>query len=102
MQSLRRQDWPGNVRELENTIEKVYVLSQSRILEAEGFEADPAARAPAFASGNGSAGAPPSYAGDYPSRPAPTADEAIRLAPDGRRGFLLRSMALRSAGVRAR
>jgi two-component system nitrogen regulation response regulator GlnG len=79
VQSLRRQDWPGNVRELENTIEKVYVLSQSRILEAEGFEADPAARAPAFASGNGSAGAPPSYAGDYPSRPAPTADEAIRL-----------------------
>lgn len=29
---LRRMDWPGNVRELENALEKIYVLSQDRIL----------------------------------------------------------------------
>jgi DNA-binding NtrC family response regulator len=75
LQTLRRQDWPGNVRELENTIEKLYVLSPGRVLEAAGGAPDggePAA-----------AGVPtalsPTYASEYGARPAATADDAIRL-----------------------
>jgi DNA-binding NtrC family response regulator len=76
LQALRRQDWPGNVRELENTIEKIYVLSPGRVMEAEGYAPEPQQ---AFAAAGGGTAALPSYAGDYAARPAPTADDAIRL-----------------------
>ncbi|MDA3962119.1 MAG: sigma-54 dependent transcriptional regulator [Planctomycetota bacterium] len=32
--ALRRMDWPGNVRELENTLEKLYVLTPGRQIDA--------------------------------------------------------------------
>jgi DNA-binding NtrC family response regulator len=73
LQYLRRQDWPGNVRELENTIEKLYVLANGRVIEAEGIAAaEPTGQAAAYAASGG--GAATSY-----SAPPPTADDAIRL-----------------------
>ena len=35
LQNLRRLDWPGNVRELENHIEKLYVLTNGKIVGPE-------------------------------------------------------------------
>lgn len=35
MHGLRRMDWPGNVRELENNLERLYVLSNGRVIEGE-------------------------------------------------------------------
>ncbi|TVR13702.1 MAG: sigma-54-dependent Fis family transcriptional regulator [Planctomycetota bacterium] len=34
MEVLRRMDWPGNIRELENTVEKLYVLSEGASISA--------------------------------------------------------------------
>ena len=34
MATLRRMDWPGNIRELENTVEKLYVMSTERTIQA--------------------------------------------------------------------
>jgi len=41
MQALRRMDWPGNVRELENQLEKLYVLSPSKVIDADMLDQEP-------------------------------------------------------------
>ncbi len=71
VQALRRQDWPGNVRELENAIEKLYVLSTSRVVEGDGtaLESTEVIASPQTTSSNPS---------EFAARP-PTADEAIRV-----------------------
>jgi two-component system, NtrC family, response regulator AtoC len=72
LQTLRRQDWPGNVRELENTLEKMYVLSSGRVVEADGVRVDAADTAP-------TRGALPAYAKETaPAQPL-TSDDAIKL-----------------------
>ncbi len=75
VQALRRQDWPGNVRELENAIEKLYVLSTGRVVEADGFHPDALEEDAAAASRTSS----PTYVPDQATRPAPTPDDAIRI-----------------------
>jgi len=79
LQGLRRQDWPGNVRELENTLEKLYVLSNGTVIEAEGLSQEASGgSSPAFALPQ-SAQASPTYAtADYVPRPPITPEEAIR------------------------
>ncbi len=76
VQALRRQDWPGNVRELENAIEKLYVLSTSRIVEADGFHPD-ADQNEADTTAHYSVS--PANLPDQATRPPPTADDAIRI-----------------------
>ncbi len=73
LQSLRRQDWPGNVRELENAIEKMYVLSQGRVIEADGFHIE------AIESGTGARVAVSHYASETNHHQPPSTDDAIRL-----------------------
>ena len=62
------------MRELENAIEKLYVLSTSRVVEADGFHPD-ALEEDAAASRTNS----PTYVPDQATRPAPTPDDAIRI-----------------------
>ncbi len=74
LQTLRRQDWQGNVRELENTIEKLYVLSPTRLIEAEGFQHEQLSSPPSsFAS------SPPRPAADYAAKEPTSPDDAIRV-----------------------
>jgi DNA-binding NtrC family response regulator len=40
LQALRRMDWTGNVRELENTLEKLYVLTPSRVIPVEALASE--------------------------------------------------------------
>lgn len=75
IQHLRRQDWPGNVRELENTIEKFYVLSPGKILEAEGVAQEATARDPLAHDSSVSGGH--HYDGDTSTRHALSPDDAI-------------------------
>ena len=42
MATLRRMDWPGNIRELENTVEKLYVMSTERTIQATHLRQDQA------------------------------------------------------------
>ena len=80
LQSLRRQDWPGNVRELENTIEKLFVLSNGRIISGDGLQSE----VHIGASGTAAAAAPapaaaPTTLPDYAPRPAISPDDAVRV-----------------------
>jgi len=79
LQGLRRQDWPGNVRELENTLEKLYVLSNGTVIEGEGLAQEQQATNPSSFSIPQSSTSSPTYAaGDYVPRPPITPEEAIR------------------------
>ncbi len=71
VQALRRQDWPGNVRELENAIEKLYVLSNSRVVEGDGTALE---STEVIATASTTTANPSEFA----ARP-PTADEAIHV-----------------------
>jgi two-component system, NtrC family, response regulator HydG len=79
LQTLRRQDWPGNVRELENTLEKLYVLSTTRMIEAEGFQHEQLSSPPAPFQAAPTRSPTPSPSSDYAPKEPVTPDDAIRV-----------------------
>jgi len=72
LQAMRRMDWNGNVRELENTLEKLYVLTPSKIIPVEALTNEQRASVDSSPQRNA---APTDNAG---SKPGSGIDDAIR------------------------
>jgi DNA-binding NtrC family response regulator len=46
MSALRRYDWPGNVRQLENSLHRIFVLSENEVIDLEDLRPDISEGAP--------------------------------------------------------
>ena len=46
MSALRRYDWPGNVRQLENSLHRIFVLSENEVIDLEDLRPDISEDAP--------------------------------------------------------